>query len=286
MSECFWTAPQDEPLFKSLGLTDLEAVFAFQAGRRLDKAGLADWRQRWRIQLPDERTGGHPRTCYLKRFESPPIGQQFARWRRGAWRTSTAGVEWQNARSLERAGIACARPTAFGQRMQGPLEKRSFVILDEVQGCSLERWLPEHVPPPDEDTDPRARRAQIDALARFVGRFHAAGFVHRDLYLSHVFFTGAGRERPAIAGPDDEVFALIDLQRVFRPRWRKRRWAVKDLSALDYSTPADRVSRQERLRFLCRYVRVCSRFGTARTLARKIDARTGRTIRRLGPVRA
>ena len=286
MNACFWTAPQDKPLFESHGLTDLEAVFAFQEGRRLDKPGLADWRQRWRIQLPDERTAAAPRTFYLKRFESPPIRQQLARWRQGAWRTSTAGVEWQNARSLERSGIACARPMAFGQRMQGPIEKRSFVILDEVQGCSLERWLPEHVPPPDEDADPRGRRALIDALARFVGRFHAAGFVHRDLYLSHVFLTGVGQERAEIPGPDDEVFALIDLQRVFRPRWRKCRWVVKDLSALDYSTPADRVSRRERLRFLCRYVRVCSRFGTARTLARKIAVRTGRTIRRLGPVQA
>jgi len=284
MTERFWTAPQEEPLLRTAGLTSLDAVFTYQAGQRLNKAGLADWRQRWRIRLRDDRTSGGQRTFYLKRFESPPLGRQLARWREGACRTSTAGVEWRNAQRLHQAGVACARPTAFGQEMCGPLEKRSFILLDEMAGCSLERWLPEHVTPPEQATNRPARRALIDELARFVGRFHAAGFVHRDLYLSHVFLTDADEGFPALGGRDDNVFALIDLQRVFQPRWRCRRWIVKDLAALDYSTPADRVSRPERLRFLCRYVRVCSRVGAARKLARQIAARTRRMTRRLGPV--
>jgi hypothetical protein len=52
--------------------------------------------------------------------------------------------------------------------------------------------------------------------------------VHRDLYASHIFADRRG-------GRTD--LYLIDLARVFRPRWRLRRWRVKDLAQLKYSMP-------------------------------------------------
>jgi tRNA A-37 threonylcarbamoyl transferase component Bud32 len=66
-------------------------------------------------------------------------------------------------------------------------------------------------------------------LAGMVRRFHQAGYVHRDLYASHVFLD-------ASAGRDD--LYLIDLARMFRPRVIRRRWCVKDLAQLKYSMPA------------------------------------------------
>ena len=82
-------------------------------------------------------------------------------------------------------------------------------------------------------------------LAGLVARLHASRLVHRDLYLSHVFIDedadGAAR------------LCLIDLQRVIRPRLRWRRWMIKDLAALDYSTPAAAASSADRLRFWLRY---------------------------------
>ena len=168
--------------------------------------------------------------------------------------------------------------------MAGPWERRSFILLREVPGESLERWWPQHLPPESQETHPNRRRVRLDRLARFVAGFHAAGFVHRDLYLSHVFVQPATGNSGDAGGGPDERFALIDLQRVFQPKWRHRRWVVKDLAALDYSTPRDRVGQKERLRFLCRYVRECGRFGSARQLARRIGAKTAR-IARHGRVR-
>jgi hypothetical protein len=153
--------------------------------------------------------------------------------------------------------------------MAGPWERASFLLMRQTPGESLERWLPAHVPARDQEADPAGRRRRLDRLAEFVARFHRAGFVHRDLYLSHVFIETGG-------GGADDSFALIDLQRVFRPRWRARRWAVKDLAAMHFSTPADRVGVMERLRFLCRYARRCGRFGPARDLARSVERKTGR----------
>lgn len=264
MATRFEVHPGEEARLARHGLVALDDFFRLSSGRRLDKAGLESWRQRWRLDLPEE---GGRLTCYLKRFLRPPLRRQWERWREGHWSLGTAGVEWRNAQLLAAAGIAAVSPVAFGQEMFGPWERRSFVLSREVPGESLERWLPAHVPPAERDPDPARRRGRLNALADFIGRFHRAGFVHRDLYLSHVFMA-------------DEAFRLIDLQRVFRPKWRWRRWVVKDLAALHFSTPADRVGRLERLRFLVRYVRTCGRCGPARPLARLIENKARRMARR------
>lgn len=265
MDQVFEIAPDEEGFLARHGLTSLEAVFRLDAGVRLDKAGLEAWRQRWRLALAGE--DGETRTVYLKRFNRPPFRRQWERWREGHAGLSTAGVEWTNARLLAQAGIPAIEVIAFGQKMAGIWERRSFVMAREVGGESLERWVPAHLRPAEGETDLPRRRRRLNELARVVARLHRAGFVHRDLYLSHIFI-------------EAENFRLIDLQRVFRPRWRRKRWIVKDLASLHYSTPADRVGRWERLRFLCRYVRECETGVSPRRLARLIDAKARRMARR------
>ncbi|NLX13217.1 MAG: hypothetical protein GXY44_06115 [Phycisphaerales bacterium] len=261
MREMFWVRPGYESVLAALGLDSLDAVFAWSAGQRMDKPGLEGWRQRWRITLPDGLGYG-----YLKRFTHPPFRRQAQRWLSGAGRLSTAGIEWRNARQLADAGIAAAEPIAFGQEMAGVWERRSFILLGEVAGQSLERWLPVHLPAAERDPYKQARRKRLDRLAHFVARFHHAGFVHRDLYLSHIFMDAAGADE---AG--EGKFRLIDLQRVFRPRWRRRRWVVKDLAALNFSTPPERVSARERTHFICRYVRDCGYGGSVRRLVKDVE---------------
>ncbi|MBP7935134.1 MAG: hypothetical protein KA354_10850 [Phycisphaerae bacterium] len=260
------------------GLTDLAAVFAWQDGDRLDKATLESWRQRWRIRLSDVGPSAVPGVLFLKRFDHPPLRHQFERWRQGHWLASTGGTEWGNARALAAAGVSAATAVGYGQLMAGPWERRSFVVLAEVRGDSLERWLPRHLAPAAFETDHQRRRTLSDQLACFVARFHRAGFVHRDLYLCHIFFDAQAEAEPG--GDGRPRFTLIDLQRVFRPKWRFRRWVIKDLAALSFSVPSDRVGPFERLRFLCRYARACPRFGTARELAGPVAAKVARMARR------
>lgn len=275
MGERFRIAPGYEALLHEHGLRDLAAVFEWRSGERLDKAGLESWRQRWRIALRGRDGAEH--ILYLKRFDHPPLRRQWQRWRDGRPFDGSAGVEWANARELAKAGIRAVEPIAFGEQMVAVFERRSFILLRQAPGESLERWLPEHLPPPQRESNWLHRRRRLDGLARFVAAFHAAGFVHRDLYLSHVFIQDA-QTGTRQAG---DGFCLIDLQRVFRPRWRRRRWVVKDLAALDFSTPLQRVGRLERLRFLCRYARHCGRFGSARELARQVAAKARWMERRI-----
>ena len=62
-----------------------------------------------------------------------------------------------------------------------------------------------------------------------IGELHRAGMAHRDFYTSHVFCH-------ELEGGFD--LYLIDLARVFRPRWRQWRWWAKDLAQLKSSLPA------------------------------------------------
>ena len=266
MRETLVIDPAVEPLLRANGLGDFESWFTWNTGERLSKAKLPSWRQRWRIALRDEQ--GETHTFDLKRFVNPPFRERLRRRLEGSSRLSTAGMEAQNARELREAGVSATRVAACGEQMQGGRELRSFILLAEVPGESLEKWVPRELPPVQRETDPQLRRARLDALARLIARLHTAGFVHRDLYLSHVFIN--------VNDEPDNTYTLIDLQRVFTPvPWRRRRWVIKDLAALDASTPTDRVGVRERLRFLARYVRQCPHFGTAHALAARIAARNG-----------
>lgn len=256
------------------GLADFEGVMAFDAGERLDKPGLEDWRQRWRVRLPDDPTGP---TIYLKRFSRPPLRRQIERWREGHAGWSTARIEYENARLLAAAGVPGVAAIGVGERMSGIVEYASYILLSEVPGDALERWLPREITAGRRPWAGTAGARAVESLARIIARFHAAGLIHRDLYLAHIFIHDDGSGEPA--------FRLIDLQRVFRPRGRRRRWIVKDLAALAFSTPAQ-VGTTTRLRFLCRYVRAYPGAGTARDLGRRVGAKVSWMRRRAERVAA
>ncbi|MCH7814339.1 MAG: hypothetical protein IID40_10005 [Planctomycetes bacterium] len=213
------------------GWEHLDDLFAVDGAEWLDKASLPPWRQRLRIELPGLGI------VYLKRYSAPPWGEQLRRMLSADWRRSTAAVEWARMQALAEAGIAAVEPVALGQEMIGPWERRSAVVTAAVPGESLERRAGR--------AKNRASREMVNSLARFVARFHGAGFVHRDLYLSHVFVEDRGGK---------PQFWLIDLARVFAPRHRQRRWMVKDLAALDYSTPRSAATSTDRMRFIKTYL--------------------------------
>jgi hypothetical protein len=253
--------PSWRPILAEQSLDTLDALFQVKGDLELAKPGLPSWRRRIRLELASSEA--QSRVLYLKRYKTPPFGRQVRRMVSGrAWR-STAWIEWNWMCMLARCHIAAAEPVAFGEEMIGPWERRSALLIADAPGQPLERWVqshPERVPP-----------ALRDHLARFVRRFHRAGYVHRDLYLSHIFLDQHGAHAPS--------FRLIDLLRVHRPRWRRQRWIVKDLAALNYSTPAGVATTADRVRWLQVYLGV-SRLSTGdKVLVRQIVAKTRRVAR-------
>lgn len=256
-------APGCEHLLHVNNLDSLDAIFADSIGERLDKPGLPSWRQRRRLAICD----GGPQTLYLKRFTDPPAAARREVRRSGTGAKTIAGLEWAWAQALARDGIPCVRLVALAEELHGSREVRSAILTAAVPGDSLERWAARWT-----QADRAAVRTLIGTLSRLAARLHACGYMHRDLYLSHVFYDPAA--------PPDDSLCLIDLQRMIRPTFCLRRWVVKDLAALNYSAPPNLFSRADRLRWLKLYLGAVKLDGSARRLVYRVIGKTLRIQRR------
>lgn len=253
--------PDWEDLLSFNGLSTLDDLFGLTDAVALTKRDLPRWRERLRVALTDR--SGRKQLVYVKRFQHVPLAEQFRRcWGRDPSH-ATAWTEWHELQRLADAGINAPHPIAYGEDMAGWWERRSAVVLGAVGGMSLERWCAEH---PHRLPAPVAR-----ALAELVARVHALGIAHRDLYLSHIFAEGVESDAPRLS--------IIDLQRVVPLGRGARRWIVKDLAALNYSTPAHAASARDRLRWLKRYRSLFGLRRQDRVLVRRIVGKTERMRR-------
>ncbi len=212
----------DQILLEREGLDTVSGAFAYAGGQELSKPGLGT-RQRFRLQLTDEF--GKTVEWYLKRYGPIP-------WLQRLGRRSPARREFENIRRLQTAGVPTMHAVAMGEERDALGVRRSYIIVSEVPGDAIERsfedFLTRH------DLDGSAMKRFNDALVNLVVSLHKSGCVHRDLYASHIFLDEA---------PAGLRLYLIDLARVFAPKWRSFRWRVKDLAQLKYSMPATWVGR-------------------------------------------
>ena len=171
--------------------------------------------------------------CLLK-FRKPIIG---------------AENEWQAIEILPRIGIETMRIAGYGKQGRHPVHRRSFLITEELQPTiSLEDfcldWKTQ--PPP-----PRLKRALIERVAQIARALHTNGMVHRDLYLCHFLLDTAG-DIQTPASPPPRLY-LIDLHRAEQHRRMKRRWHIKDVAGLYFSSMDIGLTRQDLLRFIQEY---------------------------------
>jgi rfaE bifunctional protein nucleotidyltransferase chain/domain len=136
-----------------------------------------------------------------------------------------AKAEWENHRTLLAAGFRVPQPAVGG-------------VLEDGRGLFSAVRL-EGMRPLDEAWPALDRRAAVRAVADVARALHACGFVHKDLYLNHLYVAPGGTE-----------LWLLDLARLERSRSRRLR--VKDLAALVYSGRR-LLSRADLLRGLRRY---------------------------------
>jgi len=256
----FSVVPGAEGFLRENGMDSLDALFNTPNAEKLSKPGLSAWRERLRLDL---MVGGVPRPFYLKRFLGPPLSARREVRRSGSGAHSLAGVEWEWMHHLAADGIPCVKPVAFGEELRGRREVRSAILTECVSGESLERLAAQW-----SVRDRPTIRRMIPLLAALVARLHGRGYIHRDLYLSHVFYDSTS--------PPEASLHMIDLQRVARPRWRRRRWMVKDLAALNYSAPCSVISTADRVRWLTHYLDLSKLNAPARRLVRLIVGKTRR----------
>ncbi len=236
-SKSFFIDADYKAAFEETGLTCIDAVFSFAAGKSLSKSNLAPFRSRLQFEINSPSA-----TLFLKRYDKPPILTQVRNWLSHRSRKSCSFLEFESANELAEAGINTLKIISYGQQWGRLFEKRSFVITEKIPNAeSLERKLPDCFNGPATVENLKPRRNFITQLADFVKNFHQRNFRHRDLYFSHIFYS------------DDGEFYLIDLARVFKPLFSRQRFRIKDIAQLHYSAPAKHFSNTDRLRFYFRY---------------------------------
>ncbi len=154
--------------------------------------------------------------------------------------------EWQAIQRLEQLGVETMRLAGCGQSGLNPARRRSFVITEALTGCiSLEehcRDWPQRPPPFGR------KRALIERVADMTRRLHENGLNHRDLYICHFLL-----QQPWDGREASLHLHLIDLHRVQMRRRTPRRWLVKDIGSLHFSSMEIGLTRRDRLRFLRGY---------------------------------
>jgi heptose I phosphotransferase len=237
----------------------------------LTKADLGG-RERWRWKLENGRV---PAAVFVKRYTHMPLATQLDRIRRQAATHSRAWWEFHQSERLSAAHIPVPQAVGVVEKMRGALERRSVVLLAEVAGDAFDRVWRRACRQNAPVTRDLARHDIAVRLGRFVAAFHETGFFHRDLYLCHVFVElDTDARRPP-------QFCLIDLARTFRPRWRRMRWIIKDLSQVDASARQIGATRSDRLRFLLAYLGLQRGAPRVRWYARRIVRKSDRILQRI-----
>jgi heptose I phosphotransferase len=242
--------------FKKAALDTLDAVFNFSQGEVLSKNNIGVHRTRIKFELEGK-------TFFLKRYRNTPRLVQIKNWITHRRIATTAEFDRGPTQLLNSTGISTPKTVAFGYENKNGFEQRCFIITENLyDSVSLEKQLPECF---DDLTGKHRQRCEfIVQLANFVKRFHNSGLRHRDLYLSHIFLSQSG-----------ELF-LIDLQRVFKPTILSERYRVKDIAQLHYSTPGDKVSCADRIRFYKSYTGSKKLTNSDKIFIKKVKAKAWR----------
>jgi len=233
-----WIADHCNASLAEAGLATFDQVMSTTAGRCL------------RV-LPDRENWYMP-GMYLKKHRSRTWQTRLAAALGLAPPLSPGRIEAENAIALNSLGIEVMPLTAYGEKLRADGRLDSFMLSEELQGyCELQDFIARKFPHRESTAAESSRRllhGLISQVADIARRFHAAGFNHRDFYCCHFLIKEMSPGRFDVR--------LIDLQRVQRRRWFRRRWIVKDLAQLASMSPDDHVGCREKVLFLRTYLGV------------------------------
>ncbi len=190
-----------------------------------------------RAFLKDPISGGHLEV-YIKRYSPLPLKEYFKSFFsfKPLFR-DCAFHEWEAGLAFMAADILSPEPIAVGKASKG-----TFIILAGVQNYLRASELFAEFA---EMRDSKPKGCLIGRIAGIAGKMHSMSFAHQDLYLLHFF----------VKTETDEIF-IIDLQRAIMGDAFSRRWRIKDLAQLHFSS-AELLTRTDMLRFWKKYCGIC-----------------------------
>lgn len=171
-------------------------------------------------------SSGHNIECYIKRYSPIPLREKLKNILSLKPYNFDAIHEWNSLGRFLELGLNTMVPMAAARLDDGRSCNLTLGITDYVRASELFAGFSKG--------EEERRMRLVGKIAQMVGKMHAAGMAHQDLYLVHFFI------KPE---EGDNVF-LIDLQRMISQPKLAKRWQVKDLGQLLFSaekhiTPAD-----------------------------------------------
>ena len=245
------TAPvQVEPSLwvneKFLPLLEHHGLASFAALLQTPKRTEIEYNRNKRISLLTLAVNGREQICFLKFHLRQRLWGGRLLAAAGLQAKSPGMQEWRNFLEFQSAGLPTATPVAAGVRYLANGDCESFLMTLRLDGyLPLDQYIAARFAQPLSRNALHEKRSLIRAVAELASKMHGAKFNHQDFYLCHIF-----ARFDADTGPD---LRIIDLQRVGRTRYPARRWIVKDLAQLHYSSLALPLSRFDRLRFVHYY---------------------------------
>ena len=162
-----------------------------------------------------------------------------------------AANEFHAIRRADELGIDSMEVAGFGQRGWNPAKLESFLITEALDNTvSLEDYCRgwKANPPPQSE-----KRLLIEKVADIARRMHENGMNHRDFYLCHFLLDVDSLVKGK--GPESLRLHIIDLHRAHMRTTTPRRWIVKDLAGLFFSSMDAGLTRADLLRFIKAYRR-------------------------------
>lgn len=161
--------------------------------------------------------------------------------------------EWHGAHHLQRLGIDTLSIAGYNTLSGNYARRQSFIITDEItKAQSLEEFCSiwKHKPPKKKN-EVRYKRWLINKLAQTARRLHDSGANHRDFYLVH-FLLQPGYKNNELNVDTSRLF-IIDLHRMQLRRFTPKRWKIKDVAGLHYSSMDLGLTKRDLLRFVKLY---------------------------------
>lgn len=125
-SKSFFVDTGNEIALGKLGLTSVDSIFSFNAGKNLSKDNLAAFRSRLQFEINPPST-----IVFLKRYDRPPVTIQLKNWlSHRSWK-SFGFCEFESASELAAEGIGTPKVISYGEQWGKLFEKRSFIITEK-----------------------------------------------------------------------------------------------------------------------------------------------------------
>jgi heptose I phosphotransferase len=161
----------------------------------------------------------------------------------------SAGNELRAIRKLNALGIETMKVAGFGERGIPPAWLESFLITEELENTiSLEHFSREWKAYPP---DVHLKWALIRNIASISRRLHEHGINHRDFYICHFLIDLRAADKKN--GYEGMHLYLIDLHRVQMRKHTPRRWIIKDIAGLFFSSLDIGLTRRDLYRFIKTY---------------------------------